>query len=846
MEFGKYKDSIWLLNKKKTANCNDCFYTSPFVKYVLPSFLVVLLILTFTYFGLLTWLPLGDADSQATCHLQPSYYVSCLPDRQIIPKDDCLKLGCCWREDMRICYHSFPSRYGYKVDEYQWTSDGLEGSVTATRMLSPAGKPARGRLGFSVRRVGGNDFRIVLGAKPERRGSAQSSGASPSVKLLADYGHIFDFLPRGNKARVAEFSLSDDPSTKLLLHEPHFALSILRGEDELVFSTARGPLIMTDNYWELTLYLASGSSLQGLGALQLNGTTNWIYNNENRTIKPALLALRSNVACQLNYQAPIEIQVLNGSNLVIVRGISIPDSGFTLNLYSGSSASRTIAKLSDTRNHSRLLSVDRIGLQLCPDNHGSLKSAVDSLKRLLNSTEAGHGAPWDSHCLSRQHLGPTLEPDADLGLVAEARGLLEPRALAAHLTPMLVNRADSPLQSSLEKESCLLGNATGGTYVGTSDARDVVYPDWTEGKARQVAAEYLEEYLQRLQLGFVVTRDAWPRDQATHGVSGQSFDYLPEELRSLMSSGTLPFDLQRGRHYTVHNAYAPSFADFAGAAGVELRGHECNSPDVEATWSTLRGVLEAGVLEAMTAQVPNAMYVCGANRARIDDELCVRWYALAVAWPRILAVPEKSPLVGTRLSRSSAIQVANLLKLRATLTTYHRTTLASFAKDGSPILADTAVHFPDDRQPPRASQFLWGDSILVGLVLLPRHYQVPMWLPSEHPWRHMQGGSPVGPSINGSSIPVTVPMGKVALLVRPGRIIPVHKGAADSSATTSSRNLSLVANPICDLSSVCQATGRVYFGDDASTGEFLLISYSNGNLALSKVKEVQEAGCGRF
>lgn len=67
---------------------------------------------------------------------------------------------------------------------------------------------------------------------------------------------------------------------------------------------------MTDNYWELTLYLADGVDLQGFDVLELNATTNWIYNNENRTIDPLILALRNNVACRIvDYHAPLEIRV---------------------------------------------------------------------------------------------------------------------------------------------------------------------------------------------------------------------------------------------------------------------------------------------------------------------------------------------------------------------------------------------------------------------------------------------------------------------------------------------------------------------------------------------------------
>ena len=93
-----------------------------------------------------------------------------------------------------------------------------------------------------------------------------------------------------------------------------------------------------------------------------------------------------------------------------------------------------------------------------------------------------------------------------------------------------------------------------------------------------------------------------------------------------------------------------------------------------------------------------------------------RWYGLAVPWPRILALPDKSP-GSKRLSRTAGIQAAKLLRLRASLATYQHTVLSSHVKKDAPIFATASVYYPDEERPGNvsiSSQFMWGDSILVG------------------------------------------------------------------------------------------------------------------------------------
>ena len=101
----------------------------------------------------------------------------------------------------------------------------------------------------------------------------------------------------------------------IYVHTPEFSITVTRKKNPKnnpLLSTARGPLILTESYWEWTLYMTNGS-LYGLNQLELNGTKNSIYRNENGTVLPAFLGITEDgegTACYVDYDGPMEIQVL--------------------------------------------------------------------------------------------------------------------------------------------------------------------------------------------------------------------------------------------------------------------------------------------------------------------------------------------------------------------------------------------------------------------------------------------------------------------------------------------------------------------------------------------------------
>lgn len=66
-------------------------------------------------------------------------------------------------------------------------------------------------------------------------------------------------------------------------------------------------------------------------------------------------------------------------------------------------------------------------------------------------------------------------------------------------------------------------------YVGSYEARPVVYPDWNRAKSQELARESLDKYVADMSPDFVVVRDAWPKDETQRRPIGDGeFEYLPE------------------------------------------------------------------------------------------------------------------------------------------------------------------------------------------------------------------------------------------------------------------------------------------------------------------------------
>ncbi|XP_043277106.1 alpha-glucosidase-like [Venturia canescens] len=851
----------------KKASLRDRILLSPVVKYGVTTVIAIACLMTLVYLSMYFALNNTNDNWSWTCNIRTDYRVDCFPGRLNVTYDDCNDADCCWDQGNTFCYHSIPSRHGYRLkngaDRYQEND-----ILVPRRTLSPFGGRNVESLSLQqTKHFDPNHVEFALKINPtQTRGTGDSTEKEKSsdneipgkVNARGDaMENILLSVPKNPASRIANV-VKPDPNSNMNVwaYTPEFSVTVTRKENNApLLSTARGPLILTDNYWEMTLFLTN-STVYGLNKLELNGTTNWIYDNENGTSKIAFLSINDNgesTSCYVSYLGPMEIEIINESNLIVLRGFSLP-SEISFHVFAGPKPLEAIAQLTRAlRGNNDTIELSNLGLHVCPS-----EKTDNFIASLSDFVEAMKNTPWDSHCI-HQKFFPTMGENMDndeITVVEKAAELLSKnnRSIVPHLTPMVYRYNE--LAAKLDNKSLLLKNDA-QSYAGLYNSREVFYPDWRDKITHEESLDHLNRYLDNFRSPkLVYLRDSWPKDERKRlgGPSHSTFDYLPPVLQNLMGNGTIPYtsvaSSRDNYHYTEHASYSLDFSKFIqqrrNLTSFVVRGLWGESGN--STWAALTAAIRAGVGSGIVGQLPSPMYACGSSEklspGANSDELCDRWFGASVAWPHILSIRSNLP-GGGHVSTTSEQYIIQHLQLRSSLMTYARTVTAQFFNDGLPVLAPTSVYYPEDlRARHTPNQFMWGDGILVGLVTRPGVYQVSMFLPGNHAWKLLGTGIGVDATSTGFA-PITVTRGQLVTLIRPGFIIPVHEKSETTSAATVKGDLTLKIHRAC-VAFNCTARGTIFFGSHVSDGKFLQLSANFTHLRISGINSTREKACNRL
>uniref|UniRef100_A0A0C9QCU5 Si_0 protein n=1 Tax=Fopius arisanus TaxID=64838 RepID=A0A0C9QCU5_9HYME len=802
---------------KFEAKLKDRILFLPVTKYVLPTFLLAALLLTGVYLTM-RFLTISENHFNGTCEVPASYQVNCLPDRQTT-YEECTKIECCFDAMTKKCYHTVPSRYGY-------TKDSLNPNFLQPKQkISPFGSENK-PVAVYIEKIAAEHIRINMTA-------LQQLQKNEHDLKVENTKHSENAFQNFSTYSTMTIEVEDDSDLESL-----FSVTLRRGS-ELVMTTSKGPLIVTETYWEWNLFLGN-STVYGLNSAELNGTLHWIYNNEEGMIIPGFLGITNDgkgIGCYVDYKGPMEIEVLQ-SNLIILRGISALEN-LSINIFSGETPQHVTERfLMFWRNdHTATSTSTNLGLHICPEKLTAIEDVNDMIEQMEN-----RGITWDSYCIHRKFydtLDRVLDQD-ELALLANIQRVLTlKRRTILHHVSNLCSYGRNSLASELGHLSLLL-ESVHGPYVGVYEKERVVYPNWFDKLTHQKYDTEIERYFQASSTSkFLYLRDLWAKDDSNVSMDFPKLDYIPKGLYKLMSKGSIPIDLFSSTdrfHYKVHNYFAREFQAFIGkhaqSTEVELWTEKSNSG-----WVALRKILNRGIASGLLGKMPSAIYMCSVSFPA-DDDLCQRWYGIGVAFPYLLAVPENIP-GGGWLSDGTSKYIARLLSLRAKLTSYQHSTITEYYSRGAPILVPTYFHYSDDVSLKYIeNQFMWGDSILVGAVTLPNTFQVQMHIPGALPWRHIQGGGEVQPT-GGISTSISVLAGEIITLLRPGHIIPVHETPGLTSTETRLSVFKLICNLAC-VDGNCHAEGKIYYSRDA----FLHISANDTSIVLksvfAKIKECSD------
>lgn len=271
-----------------------------YVKLIIILLIFVLIVPPLTYFFIIDEGTISQPSAE-TCMVNDMFKVPC--GRQNLTQKQCWSLMCCFDPKHKDCYHSIPSRYFYvKSDKVNIYETSIEKSPFDTKMVHD--------VFFTVNEKSENEVNLKLG-----------------------------MYKKGNSFSYEDYSADLKKNYEVQLHNSELSVEIFRnGTKELLLSTSRGPLIVSETYLEWTFYLT--------GAYLFGVNQNLIKVHDNKTFKkvlyknkldhysiPTIWAYSQGKfhAITISHDGPLEITI-KPSNLVILRSLTLDNIEVDLNI----------------------------------------------------------------------------------------------------------------------------------------------------------------------------------------------------------------------------------------------------------------------------------------------------------------------------------------------------------------------------------------------------------------------------------------------------------------------------------------------------------------------------------
>lgn len=206
---------------------------------------------------------------------------------------------CCYDHQSHMCFHRFPSRFSYLVPT-EW-SEGM--------LLQP--------------RVPTVPYRLQRSLTNLKLSIDEVSSSHLSLTF-----HHSDEDITGRRITEKKYDYT------VFKHEMSI---VVNGPNGIIFNTARGPLIASNDIWEISFRLTNSSNyMYGLGEIPLKGgTTKMIYSHRGGLSSIPLIFAQSNNSYHgflIEAMAPTEI-LIRPDNQMVVR--SITNWGLKFHLFVG-------------------------------------------------------------------------------------------------------------------------------------------------------------------------------------------------------------------------------------------------------------------------------------------------------------------------------------------------------------------------------------------------------------------------------------------------------------------------------------------------------------------------------
>uniref|UniRef100_A0A6P7EZQ0 Probable maltase-glucoamylase 2 isoform X1 n=1 Tax=Diabrotica virgifera virgifera TaxID=50390 RepID=A0A6P7EZQ0_DIAVI len=710
------------------------------------TFAFALIVPVLTYYLVVNLGTYKEVDT-FTCFVNSTFRVPC--GKVNISEHDCVKLACCYDKPTDSCYHYLPSRYSY---------DLAGSSYKASRSSSPFNTTAVEEMQISVNEISINKVSIIL--------------HKPSTSIVENTVNVREYVVK----KAAE---------KLMVE-------IFRPNGDRIFSTAKGPLIASENYWEWTVHLTD-HSLFGLDKTLLqrhkNSTISKVFykNKNDHSNFPVIWAYHRGQfhGLTVKHDGPLEVSILT-SNLIILKGLL--GETIELVLYTGP----TPADLHQQHlEDSEQLDVPEwlLKTHMCRKNEKFLNVSTLVSNFVLDS-EA------DSFCIDENLLmGILAERANDTSYQDSVQALITPlrekgKKFLLSVPPQVLTNSD--FYNNASSLDLLYTYLNKTIYQGKYLDQDVSYIDYSHEniqKYMEVFGTFLEDFFNHTIDGLVLT-DNWPANEEFK-MDNDSFPYFTKALQDAMSY-TIQWNTTANDilHIQKHNSYGgyqyKSLKDYFKSKEIFILSATKSISqvepmiieNVETSWTNLRKYLDSVLFDSIIGNHLVSIPVCGDTNVfdtSIQMKLCLRWYLIAATMPMFRISAPKPWRNPDDLSAKYDQQTAqSALDTRNMLLAYYNGLISS----NEPVIRPMFYDFYENTTTfSLYEQYMVGKNMLVVHPLTADRTKMNVYLPPAiDVWYEFWGGDIYKPTKINPWVSISVTEADFVAFIPKGSVIPLIDG----------------------------------------------------------------------
>ncbi|CAG9807384.1 unnamed protein product [Chironomus riparius] len=765
-------------------------------------------------------------DDSGICSHPYSYQIPCGNDENITELE-CKASACCFSSNTG-CYHFLPSKYQLKLkSERPWSIDEV---FVPTKEVSPLKTVMYESMKLDIVEESDEVLSIMLWNP-----SLMSYNVTKSLK-----------------------SFKNNSNYSWKVFSPELFIEVKRKiNNETIFSTTRGALIVSENYFEWSVFLGSNDlQLMGFDTTDLKEGHRILINNVHSSVIPYVVAYDTKTKHYhgLHFESidsPTEIQILKSNTIIIKQYYS---ASFRMKLFTGPAYADVYKQIKSFVKKSYYPDdFWSFGVHYCHTNlqYNEASTKIELSQLLINSKII----PFDSHCIDSE-LTALLMSQNNTDIISNIyRDEIEElkqknKKILIHMSlnaiEVITNDETEQQQrhEAFKSDELFLKDVDGTTnFIGLyGENKKVLYLDYITKSSK--IAEILMSQKQQHQFDvfklsngiFLFKNFPFYNTVNKKPPSIDDFTFKPKNFETEIEN-LIPLNVKLengeplihqlnnygreqievfqqtlnddGKKFCIADSYRETSNEWCGML-MRVK---------KASWTNFQSTINKSVFYSLIGMSFYGAEVCGSggwgHGSNIDDdnnnidniaeELCIRWYQFATFMPLFYVNSDRVPTKFTKYAQRIMVLA---IRTRYALLNYMRTCMLMEI----PLLRPLRYVYPeilidddnaDEIELISNHQLMFGDSLMIAPVMEPLTVQVNLYFPEKYyeMWSGLE--------MPQNSTHFSIVMHDIPIFIRAGHIIALN--LAHESVSAQEARLQpylLIVALSCTENFTCYARGK--------------------------------------